>query len=404
MARAAEQRRRPESKSVSMSVFVMSILLVAVVAFVGGTRSDALRTYIAQLSGKTASTSGEVDYSVAQDVYRQLVENYDGKLDGEKLSYGAARGLVDAAGDTYTEFMDADQAAEFEKNMSGDVGAGIGAEVGIRSGQPTIIRPIPGNPAARAGLQAGDTIVGINDVSTRNWTLEKTVSKLRGEAGSTVKVLVERNLDRKEVTITRERIDNPSVQSSMNGEVGVIRMSRFDQETGTLARNAAQDLVDKGAKGIVLDLRDNGGGYVAAAQQVLGLWLKDQTILTERKGDKVVETLKSTGEPILASTKTTVLINGGSASASEIVAGALQEYGKATLVGEKSFGKGSVQKVIDLGDGSILKVTIARWYTPKGKNITKEGITPQQTVELTADDVDQGKDPQLDAALTTINQ
>jgi carboxyl-terminal processing protease len=193
-------------------------------------------------------------------------------------------------------------------------------------------------------------------------------------------------------------VNNPSVQSSVENGVGRLTITRFDDETGNLARKAAQSFKQQNVKSVILDLRDNGGGYLTAAQDVAGLWLDDQVVVSERTGGKVTEELKSGSDTVLAGIPTVVLVNGSSASASEIVAGALQDHKAATLIGEKTFGKGTVQKVIDLGAGTTLKVTIARWYTPNGKNITKEGITPDQKVGMTAADVDAGKDPQLEAA------
>jgi carboxyl-terminal processing protease len=181
-----------------------------------------------------------------------------------------------------------------------------------------------------------------------------------------------------------------------------MKISRFDDQTGTLASEAARSFKDQNVKAIILDLRDDGGGYLDAARQVASLWLDKKVIVTERTGDTVTGTLKADSSPLLGGIKTVVLVNGGSASASEIVAGALQDHKAATLIGEKTFGKGTVQKVIELPGGRILKVTVARWYTPNGKNITKEGITPDMSVVLTSTDMDAGRDPQMDAALAAV--
>lgn len=178
-----------------------------------------------------------------------------------------------------------------------------------------------------------------------------------------------------------------------------MTISRFDAQTGNLATKAAQEFKSKGVKGVIVDLRDNGGGYLDAAQAVAGLWLDHKLVVTEKTNGQVVDSIMSGSTPILAGLKTVVLVNGGSASASEILSGALQDYGVATLVGEKTFGKGTVQKVISLPDGRILKVTVARWYTPKGKNITAQGIEPNQKVSISAADSNAGRDPQLDAAM-----
>ena len=208
-----------------------------------------------------------------------------------------------------------------------------------------------------------------------------------------------RDGDAKEFTIKRETVTNPSVYTKVENGIGIMTMSRFDTETASLARKAAQDFKRQNVKGVILDLRNNGGGYLTAAQDVAGLWLDNEVVVTERAQGKVIDELRSGTNAILADTPTVLLVNGSSASASEIVAGALKDYKKATLVGEKTFGKGTVQKVLDLGAGTKLKVTVARWYTPNGQNISEQGIEPNKKVEFTDKDADAGKDPQLDAAL-----
>jgi carboxyl-terminal processing protease len=207
-----------------------------------------------------------------------------------------------------------------------------------------------------------------------------------------------RGSETKDYTITRAIINNPSVSSSVTDGIGTMTISRFDDETGNLARATAQDFKSQNVKAVILDLRGNNGGRVSTAVDVAGLWLDNKVIVTERNGDTVRETLRSGSNALLAGIPTVVLVDGGSASASEIVAGALQEHNVAKLVGEKTFGKGCVQQPIQLDGGAMLKVTVARWYTPDGKNITTEGITPDTVISLTQHDVDNSIDPQVDAA------
>ena len=202
----------------------------------------------------------------------------------------------------------------------------------------------------------------------------------------------------REVSVVRQNITSPAVESKIDGEIGILKVSRFGDDTASLARKYASEFVEKGVKKVVLDLRNNPGGTVNAAQGLLGLWLDKQVAMTERRGSEIVKTINTTGSPILGNMKTVVLINGGSASASEIVAGALRDYDKAKLVGQKSYGKGSVQIVIGLPGGSQMKVTEARWYTPKGSNIDKTGIEPDVKVDLSADDINNNRDPQMDKA------
>lgn len=402
----------PQSNGVSKNMYLLTIAVVTVIAFVAGTRSNDIVGAVAPVLGIKVET-GTLDLSSVQRTYQQLKANYDGTLDTQKLIDGASRGLVAAAGDQYTVFMDAQEAKDFNNDLSGKIGGGVGAEIGVRSGQPTIIRVLANNPAEKAGLKTGDVITAVNDQSSVGWTADKTATQVRGEVGTTVKIAVLRGGEVKTFTVTRATVNNPSVQSSVENGVGTLTISRFDSETGSLARTAAQGFKQQNVKKVILDLRGNGGGYLTAAQDVAGLWLNNQVVVSERTNGKVTDELKSGTNPLLQGLPTVVLVDGSSASASEIVAGALQDHKVATLIGEKTFGKGTVQKVIDLtgssllGDttsnGSILKVTIARWYTPNGKNITKEGITPDQTVKLSAEDVDAGKDPQLDAAKAHLN-
>jgi carboxyl-terminal processing protease len=377
--------------------------LVAIIGFVAGTRSDMIIGAVAPAFGFKVAT-GTIDLSSVQDTYRNLKANFDGKLDEQKLIDGASRGLVAAAGDQYTIYMDKTEADAFNKDLSGDIGGGIGAEIGLRDNKPTIIRTLKDTPAEKAGLAAGDTVIAINDQAvTSGATVDDVVKKIRGDVGTTVKVTVLRDNEQKDFTITRETISSPSVESKIDGDTGILTLSRFDEQTSSGAKAAAQDFKDKGVKKVILDLRGNGGGYLTAAQDVAGLWLNDQVVVTERTDGKITDTLKSGTTPILAGIPTVVLVNGGSASASEIVAGALQDHHAATLVGEKTFGKGSVQKLLNLTRDSVLKVTVAKWYTPNGKNINKEGITPDKTVVLTRDDANAGRDPQLDAAKQALN-
>lgn len=372
-------------------------LLIAIVSFAAGTRSDLIVAQVGSLFGLRTAT-GSLDLSAVQRVYRELKAHYDGNLDEQALTRGAARGMVAATGDPHTAYMDPDEAKEFEKSLSGNIGGGIGAEIAKRHNVPTIIRPLKNSPAEKAGVKAGDAIVKVNDTVVTNMPVDQVVQRIRGDVGTTVKLVLSRGGERKDVTVTREEVVAPAAEWKIDGEIGILTVSRFNDDTGKQARQAAEEFRSAGVKKVILDLRGNPGGTVAAAQALAGLWLDHQVVMTQRRGEQVVSTEKSTGQPLLGDIKTVVLINGGSASASEIVAGALKDYGKATLVGEKTYGKGSVQRPIDLADGSVLKVTEARWYTPHGKNIDKSGIEPDIKVEMTAGAADNGRDPQLEKA------
>ena len=375
----------------------LTLVIVAIVSFVAGARSDALFANVASVFGVRTSNK-TIDLSSVQKTYQELIANYDGKLDTQKLIYGANRGLVEAAGDPHTVYMDPDETKEFDKSLSGQIGGGIGAEIGLRNNKPTIIKPLENSPAQKAGIKAGEVIVKVNDESSSDWSVEKVVSKIRGEVGTSVKLTLLSGGQTREVSVVRQNIVSPAVESEIDGEIGILKVNRFGDDTVSLSRKYASEFVEKGVKKVILDLRNNPGGTVGAAQGLLGIWLDNQIAMTERRGSEIVKTLRTTGTPILGNMKTVVLINGNSASASEITAGALREYGKSTLVGQKSYGKGSVQIVLGLPGGSQMKVTEARWYTPKGKNIDKTGIEPDVKVDLSAEDINNNLDPQMDKA------
>lgn len=345
-----------------------------------------------------------LDYSSVDAVYTILKNDYDGNLNSTKLIDGAKAGLVAATGDPYTEYFDPAAAKDFNNQLAGSI-TGIGAELGTDSDNNiVIVSPLSGYPAEKAGLKPKDIIAAVDNQSTQGMSVDAVVRKIRGQEGTKVTLTVVRG-DQKpfEITITRQKITIPSVKYQEDGNIGYLKISQFSNDTVDLAQKAAKEFKSKGVKGVVLDLRGDPGGYLNAAVGVSSMWLdKGKTVVQERRGGQVVSTEDATGGNLLAGLPTIVLIDGGSASASEITAGALHDNGVAQLIGVKSFGKGSVQQVENLPDGSELKVTIARWYTPKGKNIDKQGINPDVTVQFTDQDAAAGKDPQKDKAYSLL--
>ena len=405
--RAGKYFRRDNTKSgISRGSLVVILAITALVFFVAGTRSEEIFAKFGPALG-VSSDSDQQNFSSLNETYAKLNQNYDGKLDKSKLVDGAHKGLVAAAGDPYTTYMTAEESEEFENDLSGDIGGGIGAEIGLRNEIPTVVTVLADNPAEKAGLKAGDKIVAINDELAADWTVQEAVGKIRGESGTTVKLSVLRD-DREtlDFTITRAEVNNPSVTSMIEDGIGILKISRFDgtrNETVGHARQAAIKLKQSGVKGVILDLRGNGGGHVEAAEGVASLWLNDKLIMTERAGGEIKKEYKSGSNALLADMPTAVLINGSSASASEIVAGALKDHDKATLIGEETFGKGTMQTILPLSRGATLKVTIARWFTPSGVNISETGIKPDKEVKLSVDNINAGQDPQKDAAKQIIN-
>jgi carboxyl-terminal processing protease len=348
-----------------------------------------------------------LDYSSVNEVYQLLKTNYDGSLDQTKLLDGLKTGLVNAAGNPYTEYMSPKDYKAFNSQLDGTF-SGIGAELSLNTqNQITVISPISGFPADKAGLKTKDIITAINSKTTTGMGLSAAVDNIRGPKGTDVTLTIVRagedhTIDLK---ITRNDITIPSVTSKVENGIGYLKISRFGEDTTQLAQTAAQSFKSQNVKGVILDMRDDPGGLLDAAVGVSSLWLPSgKTVLTERRNGIIINSYTADGQSPLQGIPTVVLVNGGSASASEITAGALKDNNVATLVGVKSYGKGSVQQVLKLKNGGALKVTIARWYTPNGKNIDKAGITPDKVVELTSDQIKAGQDPQKDAARATLGQ
>lgn len=391
----AEKSRK--SKHLPSTVWFIIISLAVLLGFVAGTYKYDIIAAIGPIFG-AKSHAGSLDFSSLQETYNKLASNYDGKLDDKLLVEGANRGLVAAAGDDYTLYMSSKEATDFNNSLSGNIGGGIGAEIGIKNDEVIIIRALKNNPAEKVGLNANDVILDINDQSTNGWTVEKAVSAIRGDVGTTVKLTIQRGDTIKDFVITRDIINSPSVDSNVIDGVGVLTIGRFDDKTAGLAKLAAQDFKKQAVKAIILDLRGNGGGYVNAAKDVVGLWLNNKIVMTEKIGGVIEKTLQTGNDAILAGLPTVVLINGGSASASEITAGALRDNKVAKLVGEKTFGKGSMQQILPLDNGAQLKVTVARWYTPDDINLDKNGLIPDNVITITQDDINKGVDTQMNEA------
>ena len=367
-------------KKVNHSTLVLISVFTLILGFVGGSRIDDLRNLIAPVFG--FKKVGKIDFSNVEKTYQALVSNYDGEIDKQKIIEGASKGLVEAAGDKYTEYMTSKEAEEFNKSLSGDVGTGVGIELAKDGDIVKVVRVLPKNPAASAGILAGDVISKVNDEDVLKKSTSEVSKKIRGDSGTTVKITVIRGEEKKDFSVTRAKIENPSVDLSKNNGIATLSIYRFDSETGALAKKYAEEIKNEGISKVILDLRGNGGGYVQAAKTVASLWLeKNALIVSEKTGSKTVEEIRATGENPLKGIKTVILLDSSSASASEIVAGALKEHKAAQIVGEKSYGKGSVQTTIDMPDGALLKVTIAKWFTPSGKNISNNGISPDVEIK-----------------------
>lgn len=388
-------------KKIQLTSTIIACFVTLVIGVVVGLNWNTIASKLG--IGKKNTDVSKINFDSLNDVYMTLAENYDGELDETKIIEEAKRGLVNAAGDKYTYYMTAEEADKFNKDLEGDVGAGIGVEIGERDGFVKVLRTTEGNPARKAGVLAGDIIYKADGEDISGLSVEEVAEHLRGAEGTTVVLTVVRDNEEKEFTLVRETINNASVYVNYRngGKTAILTISRFDSDTGKLAEEKAKEIINKGCTKLIVDLRGNGGGYVTAAKDVASLWIDGDLIVEQRSasGDYNEKTYANSGKAILKDMKTVLLVNGSTASAAEILTGALHDYNKATIIGEKTYGKGCVQALENFLDGSVLRVTIAKWYTPSGNNIHEEGIEPDKVVERSFEQINKDIDPQLDAAL-----
>ncbi len=389
---------------ITLGTAVFSCIVALIVGFtVGLNWNDVFENFKPYLGFKKTTTN-TIDLKPVQNLYTTLIDNYDGEVDKNLLIEGAKKGMVAAVGDKYTEYMTADEATDYRSSLEGQIDeAGIGVSIAKREDYVRVLRTLPDNPARKAGILAGDIIYAIDGKEVWNESVETIAQKLRGKAGSKMKLTIVRDNKKKDFNLTREKINNVSADINYINNIAILSVYRFSSDTGTLVKKLAKQAVEKNVKGIIVDLRNNGGGYVSAAKEMAGLWIDGETVLTQNS--RVIgtsTTLAPRGNAILKNTKTVVLINSGTASASEIVVGALKDYKKATIVGETSYGKGVMQTMLDVSGGGMLKVTTAHWYTPNGNGINEKGIEPDEKVELTYEQINKNIDTQLDKAKSLL--
>lgn len=349
----------------------------------------------------------DADFNQFWDLWRLLkTKYYKPPVDEKKLFYGALAGMTASIGDPYTVFFEPKSAEEFSQSLQGKF-EGIGAEIGIKDDQLQVISPLADMPAEKAGLRPGDWILKINGTDTSGMAVEQAVTLIRGNKGTSVTLTIGRlqakKLNSFDVVIVRDTIVVKSVRVKYRKDgIAVIEITHFNEDTTDLFRAAAAEILTKDVKGIVLDLRNDPGGYLDRATAVAGEWVGTQPVVMERAQGKITDKINGVGSGRLQGIPTVVLVNQGSASAAEIVAGALQDYQVAKIVGMKTFGKGSVQDYVSLPDKSSVKITIAEWLTPYGRSIDKVGIEPDVKVDRTPENINANLDPQLDTAVEIL--
>ncbi len=392
-------------------VFIAAILVVPAfgIGFFSGRANPAEASYVA-----SSSQAQHINMTLFWKAWALLDEKYvdtnpatTTAVTSEDRVYGAIAGMVGSMGDPYTSFFTPEEAEDFEAQIEGNF-EGVGMELGIKDGILTVISAIKSTPAEKAGIRSGDKILKIDDTVAIDMPVEKAVKLIRGKKGTTVRLTIGREEQEAfEVPVVRDVINLPTIETKYDKATGIftIRLYSFTANSSTLFRNALRDFVATNSNKLILDLRGNPGGYLDSAVDMASWFLPSgKVVVREDYGKNQPETVeKSKGYNIFSSNlKMVILIDGGSASASEILAGALSEYGKATLVGTKTFGKGSVQEFLPLDENTALKVTVARWLTPNGVSISANGLTPQVEVKVTAEDIKNNNDLQMQKAIELL--
>ena len=395
-------------------IFIFSSLVLIAVIFTGGYffgKSSVRPEIIFNVSNHELGQPASVDFSIFWNAWAALQEKFVNKekLDFQKMVYGAVSGMVNSLGDPYTVFFPPKENQKFQEEIRGSF-EGVGMEVGIKKSQLQVISPLEGSPAQKAGLRAGDRILSINGTSTADLSLDEAVNLIRGPKGTQVTLTIIRTgWDKsKDIKIIREVIQVPSLKLEFKEEdkIAYIKLYGFGAKAANDFAQASVSILNSRAEKIVLDLRNNPGGYLEIAQDIAG-WLlaSGKTVTIEDFAGKQEQKIyKAQGNSWLEKYPLVILINQGSASAAEILAGALRDNRGIKLIGEKSFGKGSVQELEDLQESSSLKITVAHWLTPKGQLISEVGLEPDIKVEMTDKDYENEKDPQLDKALEIIRE
>ncbi|MDP2639029.1 MAG: S41 family peptidase [Candidatus Azambacteria bacterium] len=398
-----------------LAFFVVAVAISFSSGFVYGS-IEKLPRPVQGIINKEFGKPKEFDFGLFWETWRELHNKFVDKnnLDDQKLLYGAIAGMVKGSGDPYTVFFPPQEAKSFKQDVGGSFG-GIGAEIGKRKGFLVVIAPLEGTPAKEAGLTAGDKILKINGEPTDDLTVEEAVNKIRGELGTEVilAVLKESNGSKiKDITIKRATIKIPITKLEALKDNQIAHLS-FYSFTATapfeFQQAAAKILATTGYKGVILDLRNNPGGYLEVAVDIANWFLNTGDLVAiedfgennERSGKTEY---RASGLGALKNYPLVMLVNQGTASAAEILSGALRDNRDIKLIGEKTFGKGSVQELVNLNDNSSLKVTIAKWLTPKGHSISEVGLEPDYKVTLTEGDIANGKDPQLDKAVEVLEK
>ncbi len=390
---------------------VLAALLLVFAGFYAGWSAGRRMPATIAVQGVSGveSTTTDADFGIFWEAWRTIDEKHLSAADvsADARVNGAVSGLVRSLGDPYSQFFTPAAAKSFEEDVDGNF-SGIGAEIGIRRDQLVIVAPLKGTPAERAGLKPNDQIFMIDATSTDNMAVDQAVSFIRGVLGTTVKLSIFRDgWERpKDFSIVRENIQAPTLDFKMLPDrIAYVQLYSFNANAETLFWNAMRKAADAGTEGLVLDLRGNPGGYLEVAVNLAGWFLPRGTVVVKEVGrEGVLDTLRASGNEALAKIPVAVLIDEGSASAAEILAGTLRDNRQVKLIGQTSFGKGTVQEFMDLSGGSVIKLTIAHWVLPSGTILEDSGLKPDHEIEISEEDLKNERDPQLDKAIQVVKE
>lgn len=359
------------------------------------------------VTNKELGKPKDINFALFWEAWNKVENSFAGPIDSQKMIYGAINGALASLEDPYTMFLPPDEAKRFDETLKGSF-EGIGAELEKRDNNITVVAPLEDSPAQKAGLKAQDIILKVNDEEVTNLSIDEAVEKIRGNRGTTVKLTVYREGQAQplEISIVRDTIVLKSVTWEVKDKnIGYIKVNLFGEDTLQLIRQAVSELQSKKVSGLIVDVRNNPGGLLETSVDMSSLFLKDRgAVVKEKDKDGKIQSFNATLPVAEGDLPMMILTNGGSASASEIFAGALQDYGRAKLIGEKTYGKGSVQALEKVSGGGSVRVTIAKWLTPKDRQIDKVGIEPDIKVELTEEDVKAERDPQLTRAIEELTK
>lgn len=395
-----------KTKRVASTVLLVTLFFILGI-YVGDKNRPAIDKVF--LNNKEALTTTQADFSPFWKAWNTINEKYPkaNKITDQNRVYGAISGLIGSLNDPYSVFFSPDEAKSFEDEIAGNF-SGIGMEVGIKDKILTVIAPLKDTPAYKANIKPGDKILKIDKTITNDLNIEKAIKLIRGEKGTAVTLTIfrEGNKEPIEVKIIRDIINIPTLDTELRKDgIFVIKLYSFSANSANLFRDAMRQFTASGTDKLLLDLRGNPGGYLEAAVDISSWFLPGgKIIVTEDYGNnKKQEIFRSKGYDIFSDKlKFVILIDNGSASASEILAGAMQDYGRAKLVGEKSFGKGSVQEAIKITPDTLLKITVAKWLTPNGNLIAEKGLTPDYQVNFNKKNNDKKNDSQIDKAIELL--